>query len=70
MADSRGNGKWKINRVEPTSECLTGRAGLSLFVRYLASTQMGKFLGCWFGSGLQRALPGYTTKTWLSQKDN
>ncbi|MGQ9636092.1 MAG: IS1380 family transposase [Bryobacteraceae bacterium] len=57
MADSRGNGKWKINRVEPTSECLTGRAGLSLFVRYLASTQMGKFLGCWF-AGLRKSRKG------------
>ena len=50
MADSPASCKSKINRVETTADCLTDRAGLALFVRYLASTQIGRLLERWFGS--------------------
>ncbi len=32
--------KCRINKVEPTEERITGRAGLSLFVRYLEQVQI------------------------------
>ena len=35
MAKSGADCKAKINRVETTPDCLTDRAGLSLFVRYM-----------------------------------
>jgi hypothetical protein len=40
----------KINRIETTSDRLTGRAGLSLFVAYLHGIQVFNWLERWFGS--------------------
>jgi hypothetical protein len=40
----------KISDVEPTSEKLTGRAGLTFFVAYLHSIQIFPVLDRMFGS--------------------
>jgi len=37
MAESARNRKPKISRVETASDCLTDRAGLASFARYLSS---------------------------------
>ena len=50
MANKRPKEKTKIDRVEVTSNCLTDRAGLSLFARYLVSLQISPLLIRWFGS--------------------
>lgn len=50
MLGSPEDVKAKIHAVETTSDCLTDRAGLSLFARYLASVQIGALLQPWFGS--------------------
>jgi hypothetical protein len=40
----------KIRRIEATSDRLTGRAGLSLFVNYMHGIQIFSWLDRWFGS--------------------
>ena len=40
----------KINRIETTSDRLTGRAGLSLFVAYLHGIQVFNWFDRWFGA--------------------
>lgn len=40
----------KIHRIETTTDCLTGRAGLALFVAYLHSIQIFNWFDRWFGS--------------------
>jgi len=40
----------KIRRIEATSDRLTGRAGLSLFVAYMHGIQVFSWLDRWFGS--------------------
>ena len=40
----------KIRRIEATSDRLTGRAGLSLFVAYMHNIQVFNWLDRWFGS--------------------
>ena len=40
----------KICRIEATSDRLTGRAGLSLFVTYISSIQIFGWFDRWFGS--------------------
>lgn len=40
----------KIRRTEATSDRLTSRAGLSLFVAYMHSIQIFNWLDRWFGS--------------------
>jgi hypothetical protein len=42
--------KNKIDRIEPTSENLTGRAGLTLWVRYLERINIYQLLDRYFGS--------------------
>ena len=42
--------KLKIRRVETTSDRLTGRAGLALFVAYLHETGIFPWIDRWFGS--------------------
>ena len=36
--------QYKINKVEPTDEKITGRGGLSLFVKYLENIRIMQFL--------------------------
>ena len=40
----------KIRRIEATSDRLTGRAGLALFVAYLHGIEIFDWLDRWFGS--------------------
>jgi hypothetical protein len=40
ISKKQGKSKCRINKVEPTAEKITGRAGLSLFVRYLENVQI------------------------------
>ena len=40
----------KIRRIEATSDRLTGRAGLTLFVAYLHGIQIFDWFDRWFGS--------------------
>jgi hypothetical protein len=40
----------KIRRIEATSDRLTGRAGLALFVAYLHGIEIFGWLDRWFGS--------------------
>ena len=47
---SEGSVSWIIDDVQPTSETLTGRAGLSLFVRYVRSLGLYPHLDRLFGS--------------------
>ena len=47
---SEGSVSWIIDDVQPTSETLTGRAGLSLFVRYVRSRGLYPHLDRLFGS--------------------
>ena len=47
---NRNKTELKIRRIEATSERLTGRAGLALFVAYLHSIQIFDWLDRWFGS--------------------
>lgn len=49
MAD-KWNTSNTINRVETTSETLSGRGGLSLFIRYLKRIQVYLSLARLFGS--------------------
>lgn len=48
MADARKVCKATLDGVEPTTECLTGRAGLALFARYIRSTGIVALLGASF----------------------
>ena len=40
MAEKTSDVKQKIDRVETTADCLSGRAGLSLISRYIESIKM------------------------------
>ena len=42
--------KLKISRIETTSDRLTGRGGLALFVAYLHETGISPWIGRWFGT--------------------
>jgi hypothetical protein len=50
MAQAKSSGKAIIQRLETTTDCLTGRAGLVLFSRYLRNTGVLPELGRVFGS--------------------
>lgn len=50
MVKSKTKIKTKIDRVEPTSEVLTGRAGLPFFVRYVEKINVSSPLERYFGS--------------------
>ena len=49
MLDEKNNFvKTSINKIEKTDDCLTGRAGLALTARYLASTKICQLLTQFF----------------------